>query len=325
MLDKQISNIDDSFSQIIKNFDKMNTKEVEPTTKNINKNIFEGDLIIVINELVNLILKELNEGKDERIMTQNVLNCINNYDIISQEIYNWLLNNQNNSNSIYLLGYFNYHGIEININKQKALELYQKAAELNNNVAQLNLAIMYMDGTDAYKYNDKVFVLAENLAKKEYASGINILGHCYSWGIGTDMDLKKAFELFQKAANLGNANGMCNLGLYYRDGIGTDKNGQKAFEICQKAAELGSSRGIIYLASFYKDGIGTNVDNQKAFELYQKAANLGNCFAQYELGLMYENGDEIKKDIDKATYWYNKSAKQGYLYAQNKLKKYLKK
>jgi Asp-tRNA(Asn)/Glu-tRNA(Gln) amidotransferase C subunit len=49
--------------QTIKNFNKINIKEIEPTTKNINKNIFEGDLSIVINELVDLIFGKLNEGK----------------------------------------------------------------------------------------------------------------------------------------------------------------------------------------------------------------------------------------------------------------------
>src|SRR6266536_5274576 len=79
------------FSQIIQNFDKINIKEIEPTTKNINKHIFEGDLSIVIDELVNLIFKGLNEGKNDEIKKQNVLNHINSHKIISQEIYNWLL------------------------------------------------------------------------------------------------------------------------------------------------------------------------------------------------------------------------------------------
>ena len=60
------------------------------------------------------------------MIKKQVLNYICNYKIILQEIYNWLLNNQNNSNSIYLLGFFNFHGIVTDINKQKAFELYQK-------------------------------------------------------------------------------------------------------------------------------------------------------------------------------------------------------
>ena len=131
-------------NKIIQNFFKLNIKEIEPNTnKNINENIFEEDLIIVIDELVELYYNELNKGKEENVRKQSILNFINNYNLSLKEIYYWLLNNQNNnSNSIYLLGYFNYHGIEININKQKAFELYQTAAELENIVAQLDFANM---------------------------------------------------------------------------------------------------------------------------------------------------------------------------------------
>ena len=111
----------DEFSQIIQNFDKINIKEIEPTTKNINKHIFEGDLSIVIDELVNLIFKGLNEGKNEVVRKQNVLDYINNHKIILQEIYNLVLNSQNNSNSIFMLGNFNYFGIGTNIDKAKSI------------------------------------------------------------------------------------------------------------------------------------------------------------------------------------------------------------
>src|ERR1043165_1487746 len=95
--------------------------------QNINEKVL--DLGIVIDELSNFILKKINEGKEEKVIKQHVLNYINSQNIILQEIYNWLLNNQNHLNSIYLLGYFNYHGIDTNINKQNAYNLYQKAAE----------------------------------------------------------------------------------------------------------------------------------------------------------------------------------------------------
>jgi hypothetical protein len=45
-------------------------------------------------------------------------------------MYNWLLNNQYNSNSIVFLGIFNHLEIVTNIDKQKAFELYQKADNL---------------------------------------------------------------------------------------------------------------------------------------------------------------------------------------------------
>jgi TPR repeat protein len=273
---------------IIHNFDKINEKEIEPTIQNIHENIFEEDFSIVINDLVNFYFKEVNEGKDKNERKQHILDCINNFKINLLEICNWLLNNQNDPNSIYLLGYFNCHGIGMDVNKQNAFELYQKAVELENNAAQFDLAILYMDRNDVDNNLDKTFELSKTLAKKEYPGGINLLGYCYDIGIGTDVNTQKAFELYQMAAKLGNSHGINNLGCCY------------------------------------DNGIGTNVNKQKAIELYQKAANLGNDIAQYNLALMYECGDGIKKDVNQAIYWYKKSADQGYEYAQNKLKVLLK-
>src|ERR1051325_8148510 len=125
-------------------------------------------------------------GKER--LNQEIFNYLNNHNITSKVIYNWLLNNQNNSNAVFLLGAFNYLGIETNVNKQKAFELYQRSANLGN------------------------------------VLGVSELGDCYYYGVGTSVDRQKAFELYQKAANLGNASGMNNLGYCYQNGIGTRIN-----------------------------------------------------------------------------------------------------
>src|ERR1051326_5675570 len=199
----------------------------ETTDQDTNENLL--DLSIVIDELHNLISKETSEGKEERVIKQHVLNYINSHKIILQEIYNWLLNNQNHLNSIYLLGYFNYHGIGTNINMQNAFELYQKVAELGNNVAQFNLANMFIDGKGVDKNYDKAFELSNKLAEKNFSNGINLLGYCHDYGIGTSVDNKMAFELYQKAADLGNSVAQSNLALMYRYGEVVDKNNNKAF------------------------------------------------------------------------------------------------
>jgi TPR repeat protein len=222
-------------SQFKKNFNKINIKETEPATQNIN----EGDLSIVIDELVNFYFKMANEGKEENVRKQHVLDYIDNLKINLQEIYYWLLNNQNDSNSVYLLGYFNYYGIETDVNKQETLVFYQKAAELDNYVAQYNLAKMYLDGDGVEMNHVKVFELSKKLAEKEYLAGINRLGYCYDCGIGTNINTQKALELYQKGANLGNSIAQYNVALMYEFGKGIEKDLNLAIHWYQKSAEQG--------------------------------------------------------------------------------------
>src|ERR1043166_6786463 len=153
------------------------------TDQDINENVL--DLSTVIDELFNLLSKETVEGKEKKLIKKHVLDYIHNHKIIPQVIYNWLLNNQNNLNSIYLLGYFNYHGIGTNINMKSAFELYQNVAELGNNVAKFNLANMFIYGKGIDKNYDKAFELSNKLAEKNFSNGINLLGYCHEYGIGT--------------------------------------------------------------------------------------------------------------------------------------------
>ncbi|CAB4438316.1 unnamed protein product [Rhizophagus irregularis] len=271
--------INGKISQIIQNFNKINVKEIKPS---ISSNLIINDFELMVIEMILLLENIVIERKKYEIIIY-----LNNHNITTKEIYNWLLNDQNNSNSIFLLGVFNHFGIEININNQKAFELYQNAANLGN-----------------------VF-------------GITSLGYCYNKGVGTNIDEEKAFDMYQKAANLGNPRGMNNLGTCYINGFGSIIDNNKAFKLYEEAASLGNILGISNLGYCYENGIGTNIDEQKAFEYYQEAANLGDNEAQYYLALMYENGEVVKMDINQAIYWYNKSAEQGDLDAQIKLNELL--
>ncbi|GET58466.1 uncharacterized protein OCT59_023919 [Rhizophagus irregularis] len=271
----QLSKSNNEISEdiIIQNFNRINIKEIEPL---IFLNLIINDYDLLVNEIILLI-------EDVEIIMRKIIivKYLNDHDIALKEIYNWLLNNQDNSNSVFILGVFYHFGIEINVNRQKAFELYQNAVKSGN-----------------------VF-------------GITSLGYCHEEGIGTGVDKQKAFELYQKAANLGNPRGIRNLGYCYEFGIGASIDELMAFELYQKSTNLGNTLGINNLGCCYYGGIGIIVDKQKSFDLFQKGANSGNYLAQYNLASMYESGK--KKDISQAIYWYEKSAEQGYPYAQNRL------
>ncbi|GBC32855.2 kinase-like domain-containing protein [Rhizophagus irregularis DAOM 181602=DAOM 197198] len=240
--------------------------------------------------------------------------------ITSQEIYNWLIDNQNNLDSNFLLGYFNYYGIEISDNIIQAFNLFIKASEQDHTLAQVYVGLCYEFGYGTEKNEKIAFKFFEKVANKNYPSGINYLGYFYERGMGIKKDLKKAFSLYEKAANLGNILAQYNLAIMYMNGYGVDKDDNKAFELSKQSAEGEFIGGIRLLGYCYSFGIGTSVNKQKAFELYQKAADLGDTIAQNILGDKYEMGNGMWKDINKAIYWFEKSAKQGLQKAQNSLK-----
>ncbi|EXX68524.1 uncharacterized protein OCT59_024228 [Rhizophagus irregularis] len=314
-------------SQLIQNFDKINIKEIDPMViLSKQENFPIEDFNIIVDEINDLIYKLNNKGLEWESDKQKTIEYFDDHDINSQEFYSWLLVNQNSSNSIFILGYFNYYGIIISKNNERAFDFFFNALEKNHILAQYFVGVCYFYGNGTIKNEKLAFEYYEKVANKNLSNGQLYIGYCYEKGIYVEKDLKKAFYWYEIAANIGNLNAIYNLGiLLYEDGIEVKKDCNKAFEMFKQSAEGEHLNGIMMLGYCYNNGIGTKIDKQKAFELYQNAANLGHNIAQNNLALMYEEGNGIAKDIDKAIYWYTKSAKQGFELAKNNLDKLQKK
>ncbi|CAB4441012.1 unnamed protein product [Rhizophagus irregularis] len=306
-------------SQIIQNINNTNANEIYmmSTNNQININISsEKNLSIIANEIVDLIFKEENRKGESK---QHVLDYLNSHNINSEEIYNWLSYNQPNSNSIFLLGYFNYYGIGTPEDIGMAFNLFINASAQDHVLAQYYGGNCCEFGNGMNRNEKLAFIYYEKIANEDYAMGQFKLGYFYHIGKCVVKDFRKASNWYKKATNNGHLKAINNLGILYLNGKGVDKNHQKAFELFKKSAEGEHPSGIMMLGYCYDKGIGISINKKKAVELFQKAANLGNETGQYSLAIMYENGEGIEKDMDKAIYWYEQSAIQGYQNAQNKL------
>ncbi|GES99848.1 kinase-like domain-containing protein [Rhizophagus clarus] len=284
-------------------------------------NSLHGKMSQIIHDIVNYIYKILNEGKESTLIKdlKNILDYFNNNNINSREIYDWLLINQNNSDSIFLFGYFNYLGIETSEDNKKSFDLFINASEQNHTLAQFYVGICYQLGHGTVKDEKLAFNYFEKIVDMGYTLGLLRFGYCYEYGIGTMVNKNKAVELYQQAANSGNCGAQFNLALMYKNGVGVDKDYEKAIELYYKAAISGLCVAQFNLALMYQNGEGVDKDYEKAIELYHKAANSGYSSAQFNLALMYKNGEGVDKDYEKAIELYHKAANSGHSDAQNNL------
>ncbi|GET03232.1 kinase-like domain-containing protein [Rhizophagus clarus] len=265
----------------------LNQPNYNIATSNKQENLpTEKDFNIIAEEINNFIYKLLNEGIDRKLEKQKVNEYFNDHNLNSQKLYDWLVNNQIRTNSIFLFGYFNYHGIATSENYDEALNSFICALELDHKLAQYFVGECYLYGHGTIKNENLAFKYYEQAADKNILCGQNSIGYCYENGLGSYKDLQKAFYWYEKAANNGNIKAMYNLGNCYKNGIGVKEDYDKAFELFQKSAEKGYPDGIMMLGYCYDEGIGTKINNQKALELYQNAENLGYEVAQYNLTLM---------------------------------------
>ncbi|GET03200.1 kinase-like domain-containing protein [Rhizophagus clarus] len=191
------------------------TKEIDSVAiSSIQKNPSIGkDFNILVDEINNdFICKLINEAPKHKLVKQKFIEYFNNHNINLQEFYNWLLCNQTSTNSIFLFGYFNYYGI-VNEDNEKAFNLFINASEKNHTLAQFFVGKCYKFGYGTNKNGKLAFEYYEKAANKNCAVAQLEIGDkeaqynlalMYENGDGITKDIDKAIYWYDKSANQGN-------------------------------------------------------------------------------------------------------------------------
>ena len=231
--------------------------------------------------------------QDCKIGLSHVYYWIDEYDK-AIEIMKPIENNEDLKPSvIFRLGY-SYDAID---NKEKALELFLKCAQIENS-------------DDAYI---------------GYCQ--NNVGHMYDNGLGTKIDHAAAFYWYTKAENADiGPYPTTSLAAMYLQGHHVNQSYTKAFELYRKAAEEEFDRANYALGLMYEKGEGTPYDYDKAKEYYLTAFQQGHELAldridalegdQYKalkLAEIYRTGEFDGEDFvgigipieyDESIFWY---------------------
>lgn len=176
-----------------------------------------------------------------------------------------------------------YHkGIGIEIDIPKAIENYQATAEAGIGLAQENLAEIYYEGLEGQPNFEEAFKWYSINAKNEPSiKALHRLGKMLYEGIGTEMNLKQAYQYLKKAAesNFEDSNFLCGQILENKE---TEiKDEIEPYQYYKQGADKGEYKSATEYAIYLKNKNETS----EIESLLKLGVDNGYAKAQYELAL----------------------------------------
>ncbi|KAI8803478.1 hypothetical protein BJ742DRAFT_749017 [Cladochytrium replicatum] len=169
--------------------------------------------------------------------------------------------------------------------------------------------------------HEKAFNLYVNAAKQNHPAATYRTAVCYEVGAGTKRDAPRAVQFYRKAGALGDTAAMYKLGMVLLKGLLKElRNPREAITWLKRAANQADETtphalhelGLLYEGKGSDAGGNIIPDPAYAHDLFLKAAQLGYAPSQYKLGLCYEYGLlNVNVDSRKSIAWYTRAAEQG--------------
>lgn len=218
----------------------------------------------------------------------------------------------NDAEAIFVLASMYATGEGEKFDQKKALELFEKSAQLGSSNAMLQLGLIYRNGNQVVKKNDqKALMWFEEGAKKGNPSAIHNVGLAYYKGLNVKQDRAKAFTYFIRSAELGLIQSQTVVAAQLYGGDGVKKDIKASFKWILKAAEQGDLESQNNVGLAYERGEGVEQDPLKALVWFKRAADHGHALAQYNTALKYYNGAGIKQNLDESIRYAEMAVRNG--------------
>lgn len=161
--------------------------------------------------------------------------------------------------------------LQRNKNKE-AIAILRDIAERGHITSQRVLGTAYVSVN-----HKEAFYWFEKAAKNNDSISLNILGHMYFNGLGTEKSLSKAYEYFIKSADLGDVDAQSTVGdyYYYGDYVSPDHAlAKKYYQLAYSQGDKHSSYMLGMLGLFEEDkSKNTYVDSIRYFEISKSSDN----------------------------------------------------
>lgn len=197
---------------------------------------------------------------------------------------------------------------------KKALELYQKAADLGEKAAYLPLGSRLLNGAEELRDEAKGREWLAKAIETEQPAAWLAIG---DFEENVKEDDKAAYTAYMKGANAEQQDCMLRVAGMLYNGVGVKEDKEAATSWLEKAAEVGNAQAHLELATLAS--AEDEPDLLKVYGHLVAAADKGLARAQNELGLLYVSGNLGAVDAPAAVAWFTRAAKAGMPAAQNNL------
>jgi len=186
----------------------------------------------------------------------------------------------------------------------KAAYWLQKLAAENNGWAQLELALLYMQGSGVPQDLTRALELLEQ-AKSNSEENAYVYGEVCRRLV----DVKKHADSGDRTAMAALAWEYLNLGMSLDEDNGFY---ELSLAPAMEAAEADEPEAMWVLGQLYEYGLGVTEQFEQALECYRRGSELGHGACQHALGLLYLQGDYLIADVDKGFNLCLQAAQQNY-------------
>ena len=198
---------------------------------------------------------------------------------------------------------FHLEGKGTDKNKERGIELLEKAAKAENAQAHLMLAAQILGQESPDLGKGYAHLLAAS--NRGLAIAQNELGLFYLSGKLGVADISAAASWFTRAAKAGLASAQNNLATLFERGAGMEQSFDKASQLYSLAAQQGNGSATLALARFHAAGAVTKANRELAWALANLAVERGakeegaNLIKEIEKEFTKEQLAAAKKELEK--------------------------
>ena len=252
--------------------DEVKAKYIEELKKETTDDGIEGNINILIDDIIYYIYKKNNILYNEKIKWDKRLKVLKDINIISNEILDMIM----------LLG-------------KESKANTSKVGESENSKMRILYEVLVWF---VVNYGEENYsLILDNLISPQKEIFVKYLSGNKEKIIKGEIENKNG-ELEGKDDIIRQ---LVEKGENYYFGRGVKRDNNKAYRYFLDAAKYKNEYAEAYLGLFYEKGIAVRKNYEIAYQWYYKAAVKGNAFAQYSLGVLYSEGNGVNKDYNKVT------------------------